>query len=522
MHIFFKDSGKEAELVEGRTILSYAQELGILMDASCGGEGKCGQCLVEVESVPGMLSEKNELERKFTRDDGLRLACQATVLRTDADIYVRVPRRSYCVLEIGQLWDIPVVPFIRHEGDRVFYESEEVGEYTGELYGIALDIGTTTLVMYLVDLETGTVLSGISRENPQIRYGNNVISRIEFARRGQPILEREIRIAVNEMISDLTDPRKVYEIVVAGNPVMRDLFFGYSVQSLGTSPYEPLSVNAVRKTAQELGLRANPKVPVYGLPLIGSFIGADALAVVLATELYKRKRINMAIDIGTNTEIVLGNRDRLIATSCAAGPAFEGYSVKCGIGGVTGAIKDVKLEAGKVRYKTIHQARPIGICGSGLIDALAELLNNRIIDGRGKFYGDKKEFEIVNGITLSEADIDQLNLAKTAVAVGIKVLAERYGVELEAINRIFLAGAFGYFSNVENAMCIGLLPSIKLEKVEKVGNASIEGARQALISRIKREEAEAIAKRIEHIKLEEEEEDFHEKFIGELYFKNYL
>ena len=235
MNIFFRDSGKEAELVEGRSILSYAQELGILMDASCGGEGTCGQCLVEVESAPGMLSERTELERKFIRDDGLRLACQATVMKTDAHIYVRVPRRSYCVLEIGQLWDIPIVPFLRHEGDQVFYESEEVGEYTRELYGIALDIGTTTLVMYLVDLETGAVLSVISRENPQIRYGNNVISRIEFARRGQQILEREIRIAVNEMISDLTDPQKVYEIVVAGNPVMRDLFFGYSVQSLGTS-----------------------------------------------------------------------------------------------------------------------------------------------------------------------------------------------------------------------------------------------------------------------------------------------
>jgi uncharacterized 2Fe-2S/4Fe-4S cluster protein (DUF4445 family) len=521
MNIFFKDSGKEAELVGGRTILSYAQELGIVMDASCGGEGKCGQCLVEVESAPGMLSDKTELEHEFIRNDELRLACQAKVVKTDAHIYVRVPRGSYCVLEIGQLWDIPLAPFVHREGERVFYESEDVGEYTKELYGIALDIGTTTLVMYLVDLETGAVLSVISRENPQIRYGNNVISRIEFARGGQKILERDIRIAVNEMISELTDPRKVYNIVVAGNPVMRDLFFGYSVESLGTSPYEPLSVTAVQKTTEELGLMANPKAPVYGLPLIGSFIGADALAVVLGTEMYKSKSINMAIDIGTNTEIVLGNRDKLIATSCAAGPAFEGCSVKYGIGGVTGAIKDVKLEDGKVRYKTIHQARPIGICGSGLIDALAELLNNRIIDGRGKFYGDKKAFEIVNGITLSEADIDQLNLAKTAVAVGIKVLAERYGIEFEAINRVFLAGAFGYFINVENAMCIGLLPTIKLAKVEKVGNASIEGARQALISKTKRNEAEAIAKRIKHIKLEEEE-NFHEKYIGELYFRNYL
>ncbi len=525
MNIIFTEYGKEAELTEGRTILSYLQELGIDINASCGGDGKCGQCLVEVECAPGALSNKTEAENKFVHEDTHRLACMARVLKTDEHIYVRVPRRTYYVLESGEYKEIALEPFVHIEGERVFCESEDISEYTGEIYGIALDIGTTTLAVYLIDLESGKVSSTMSRENPQTKYGNNVISRIEFARKGQGILEQEIRTAVSELIASLTEPGKVCEMVVVGNPVMRDLFFGYSVESLGKSPYEPLSVESVSKTAKELGLKANPEARVYGLPLIGSFVGADALAVVLATEMYKSEsdKICMAIDVGTNTEIVLGNKDRLVATSAAAGPAFEGAGIACGIGGVSEAIKEVKIEnSGKVKYKTIDDAAvPAGVCGSGLIDALAELLDKKLIDGRGKFYGDEKELKIAEGITLSERDIDQLNLAKTAVAVGIKVLLRRYGVELEDIDRIFLAGGFVNFTNTEHAIRIGLLPDIERGKVKKVGNAALEGARQALISKTKREEAEAVAKRIEHVKLEEED-NFMELFVSELYFQKYL
>jgi len=521
MKIFFKESGLSADLVAGKTILEYARELGVEINAPCNGEGKCNQCLVEVDSAPGALSPMTEVERKVIEGEVHRLACQARVLRTTEPICVRVPRRSYCILESGRLWEIPIAPMVHREGDRVLYGADDISAYAGELYGIALDIGTTTLAMYLVDLETGHVLSVISQENPQTRYASNVISRIEFARTGRRKLVRELIIVLNEMITALTAPEKVYELVVVGNSVMRDLFFGFSVEPLGRSPYEPVSTKAVYKAAHELGLTAHPKAAVYGLPLIGSFIGADTLAMVLATNMYRSRKLALAIDIGTNTEIVLGNQDRLIATSCAAGPAFEGCSVKYGIGGISGAIKEVRLVKGKARYKTILNAPPIGICGSGLIDILAELLEHRLIDGRGKFYGTEKEFKIDRGITLSEADIDQLNLAKSAVAVGIKILLDRYGVALGDIDLIYLAGAFGNYTNLRNAMRIGLLPPIKRSKIEKVGNAAIEGARQALVSVRKREDGEALAARIEHIKLEEER-DFIEKFVGELYFQQYL
>lgn len=519
--LIVREPRKKAKLVRGRTILSYLQELSIDINASCGGKGECGQCLVEVESSAGALAEKNELEQKFSKNEQQRLACQASILKTDKPIYVSVPRRSLSIVESGTYWEIPVRPFVQRVGERVFYESQDLDAYRGAINGIALDIGTTTLAMYLVDLETGEVRSVCARENPQTRYGNNVIARIAFATEGQRILEEEIRTAVNGMIATLGAPEVIYEIVVVGNPVMRDLFFGYSVESLGRTPFEPLNREPVHKMAAELGLMANPQARVYGLPLVGGFVGADAVAVVLATKICARDEICMAIDIGTNTEIVLGNRDKLLATSCAAGPAFEGSSITHGICGVSGAIKEVHIEEGRSLYKTIDDADPVGICGSGLIDTLAELLENRIINGRGKFVGKNKTFAITRGIGLSEEDIDQLNLAKTAVAAGIKILAERYGITLNEIARIFLAGTFGYYINVENAIRIGLLPPIGPEKVEKVGNAAVEGARQALVSKLKRADAERIAKRIEHIKLEEDP-DFIDQFVEELYFQKYL
>ncbi len=521
MEIIFEGYGKKAKLVEGRTILSYLQEFGIDIDASCGGKGVCGNCQVMIERGSGVLSRKTERENKLVPDEDYRLACQAIISGTGSPLYVHVPEREYDIMVSGEVMETPLEPLVRRKNDRVFYRSKDIGEYTGKIYGIALDIGTTTLAMHLIDLETGQECSVISRENPQIKYGNNVISRIEFAKTGQGKLEEEIRNATSEMIGNVTDPDKIYEIVVVGNPVMRDLFFGYSVESLGKSPFESLSKEAVNKTAKELGLKPYREARVYGLPLIGGFVGADALAVVLGTEMYKSGEINLAIDFGTNTEIILGNKDRLIATSCAAGPAFEGAKITCGMGGISGAIKEVRIDNGSVMYETIGDAAPIGVCGSGLIDTLSELLDKKIIDGRGKFYGAEKEFTIARGISLSEMDIDQLNLAKSAISVGTKVLMEKYGIELEDVDSVLLAGGFGNFTNTENAINIGLLPEIEPYKVKKVGNAALEGARQALISETKRVEAETIANSIKHVKLEEDE-DFMGKFVNEFYFQKYL
>lgn len=528
--IFFRNYGKEAKLTKGKTILSYCQELGIDISSLCGGIGACGQCVVKVEGEG--LNEPGDIEKKFIKETGYRLACQARVEKEDANIYVEVPKRRYKVLERGKVVPVPLEPVIgvvggEGETRRVRWEwngiVREIGDYEGEMLGLALDIGTTTLAMYCVDLEKGLIVGTTAMKNPQEVYGSDVIARITRAReKKQHKLETVVRSGVNEMIEGLkVDPQHVYEMVVVGNSTMRDLFLGHPVDSLGVAPFEPFTKDPVNRSGGELGIKMNPKGNVYALPLIGGFVGADTSAAILATGMHKRREVSMMIDIGTNTEIVIGNKDRMIATSCASGPAFEGSGIKCGSGAVEGAIHKVEIdESMRVRYETIGDLPPVGICGSGLIDILAQMLDRGIIDKTGKFKKGGREFVVVAGerpIKIDGEDIDKLKLAKAAVCVGNKVLLEKYGTSLGEVKKIYLAGAFGNYINVENSYRIGLLPEVSLSRVERVGNAALEGARQVLVSRKKRKEVEEMVSRIEHLNLESES-NFLYRLMGELVF----
>jgi uncharacterized 2Fe-2S/4Fe-4S cluster protein (DUF4445 family) len=314
----------------------------------------------------------------------------------------------------------------------------------------------------------------------------------------------------------------LYEMVMVGNSTMRDLFLGHPVASLGVFPFRPVSLKAENGRPGELGLRMNPEGNVYALPLIGGFVGADTVAGVLATNLHRSEGIGMLVDIGTNTEIVVGNRERMIATSCASGPAFEGSGIKCGVGAVSGAISRVEIDgSGRVSYETIDDLPPVGLCGSALIDVLAEMLERGILDEGGKFRGGRKELVIARGereIRIDGEDVDRLKLAKAAISTGIKVLLERYGIGVEEVERVYLAGAFGTYIRVENAHRIGLLPGVPLSRVEKVGNAALEGARQALVSVRRREEGEEVAGRIEYLNLESESELLY-RLVNELSFR---
>jgi len=519
---------RKADLVVGRTLLEHIQELGVNINASCGGVGECKQCLVEVHPMD-CLTPLTDAEREFIKKEGIRLACQAKVVRDDEDIFIRIPERRFTIWATGRRREVeldPCVKVIPLYGNRVHWQTRDLGVYEGELFGIALDIGTTTLSMYCIDLETGKDVLVLSRENPQIKYGNDVISRITYAKKnGQRILEREIRRGVDELIRDLPlDPNHIYEMTVVGNPTMRDLFFGLPVETLGEAPYEPASKAPIYKTAGELGLSINPRGVVYGLPLISGFVGADSVGMILSTDLYKGSVTRMAIDIGTNTEIVIGNEEGMTATSCASGPAFEGAGIRWGIGGVGGAIKNVSIDEDlHVSYETINDLPPVGICGSGLIDVLAQMLDRGVIDWRGRFVDGRREFIIVERdtpITISEDDIDKLKLAKAAISLGIKTLAEKYGVDLDDVNKMYLAGGFGNFINVENAKKIGMLPNLKSDRIERVGNAAIEGARDALLSRKRRAAAEGFAKKVEHLSLERIP-NFSYKYMRELPFLNY-
>ncbi|MBS7650298.1 MAG: ASKHA domain-containing protein [Candidatus Bathyarchaeia archaeon] len=527
--IVIKPHDRKAILNVGRTILSYLQELDVDIDASCGGRGVCGKCLVK--ALPDeSLAPPTEAERRLAKP-GFRLACQARILRDDQNLQVEVPTYAiYKILGRGVVKPVPLNPPVLRrftpEGEKVYWRNVMVDEYRGEIYGLALDVGTTTLAMYWVNLETGVVEHISSMLNPQIRYGDNVIDRINYARMGRQMdLENAVRGGVNQMILQRPiNPDHIYEVAVVGNTVMRDLFIGHPVSQMGEAPFEPLSTSPVNKSAGELGLKVNRAANVYALPLIGHFVGADALAVILATEMHLSREVVMAIDIGTNTEIAVGCEDGIMVTSCASGPAFEGSGVKCGIGAVEGAIQSVEIaEDLKVKYETIGGAPPIGICGSGLIDLLAQMLDRGVIDWRGRFTSGRGRLIIVgdNGrIFIDGEDIDNLKLAKSAINVGAKALMKHYGVKVKDISRLYLAGAFGNYINPMNAVKIGMLPNIPLKKIVKVGNAAIEGAREVLVSQEKRNEAEKIPSKTRHLRLEVEE-DFHDMFIQGLSFSRY-
>jgi len=494
-HLYVQGYARKKELVIGKTLLEHLRDLGVDINASCGGLGECKQCLVQVNKT-NLLSPLTDTEREFIRQPEYRLSCQARVLGDDEDLFVIVPERSFTILPTGKRKDIELDPYVTRlpsQGNTVYWRNKEIGIYEGALLGLALDIGTTTLSMYCTDLETGKDVIVVSRENPQMKYGNDVISRITYARdHGQEPLEKEIRKAVNGMIQQ---------------------------------PYTPYMKTGVHKRAQEIGLIINPKAVVYGMPLISGFVGADCIGVVLATNLHRESGLNIAIDIGTNTEIVIGNKERMIATSCASGPAFEGVGIKWGVAGVGGAIKNVSIDEDlEVHYETIGDLPPIGICGSGLIDVLANMLDRDIIDWRGRFTEERSSFVIVdrdNPITISEEDIDKLKLAKAAISLGVKTLVKLFNSTLEGVDTIYLAGGFGNFISVENSKKIGLLPDIELSKIERVGNAALEGAREALLSKSRRREVYQIEEKTEHKSLESIP-DFSYEYMKELSFEKYM
>ena len=526
--------GRRRQLEAGRTILSHLQQAGAPVTAHCGGRGECRACAIRVEGED-LLSPRTETEASVLGDPGMRLACQATVVRADGTLTVELPRYPrYSIVERGLRPPVIHSPLVELSGGAgppsVTWEGRALGPYEGEIYGVALDVGTTTLAMRWLDLGDGESPDRYSASvlNPQIRFGDNVIDRIRYAAKvpgGARHLRNAVIGAVNNLLScGAVRPDHIYEMTVAGNSVMRDLLLGRPVEGLGVYPFEPVSTGAVNAGAAGLGIAINPGANIYALPLIGHFVGADTLAMILATEMHTREEMTMAIDIGTNTEIALGNRAGILVTSCASGPAFEGSGTGCGTGSVEGAIQRLRIgPAGTVSWETIGNGPPTGICGSGLIDTLAELLEHGIIDWTGKFTGGRERFTIAEGgraVYLDGGDLDNLKLAKAAVAAGARVLLERAGIRAGSLARLFLAGAFGTYIDATNARRIGMLPDVSLERVVKVGNASIEGAALALLSRESRRQAEVLAGKITHVSLELDPA-FQDRFVEELCFPEY-
>jgi uncharacterized 2Fe-2S/4Fe-4S cluster protein (DUF4445 family) len=502
----------------GPTLFDCAEAVGIRVPTSCIKKGKCRECLVEIEAGAELLSppapQESHLRGTF------RLACRTSVAAAEGLIRCHTLRRGSFQIET-EARGLPglagaLEPAVTRDGDRVLLDGRPIAGEPGPLHGLAVDLGTTTVALRLYDLETGALLGTQSFENPQRFGGSDIMARIRYdGEQTDRLLQRTLLGYLRRAIEAFpVPPTTIYEMVVAGNPTMRDLFFGLDVQPIGQLPYQSITEAAYRrgevtttslaKTGRELRLPIAREARVYGLPLIASHVGADAAAVLLAIGLLDRDEIAMVMDIGTNTEVIVGNRHRRMAASCPAGPAFEGGGVTCGMPALDGAIERIALGAdGAVATQVIAGGEAAGICGSGLVDLLSELKRTGRMNSQGRLE-DEEPFVVdpTRGIALGEADINELAQAKGATAAGTRILLDQYGIELDRVERFYLAGGFSAHLDVEAARRIGLIPDLPAERFVKVGNAALEGASIALRSTERRAALEDVVKRVEHVRLE--------------------
>ncbi len=522
------------ELVPGKTLFNYADDLSVRVPTSCGRTGECHECIVEVRRGSDALSNLTEAE-SFLRGD-YRLACLAAVVDPDADIEFAVLRRQPRILTRTVRRRVDLAPLIRRDADAVWYGDDRLEDYRGAIYGVAVDVGTTTVVMNLVDLETGEIAHTASFENPQRFGGSDVMHRISYdggPYRGElrSVMLSAINFEIGVMCKSVgTHRRRIYEAVFVGNATMRDLLFGLNVQPIGEKPYKSAveleyergerDTTSISTNAKDLGLRVFPGAPVYAGPLIGSHIGSDVAADMLAIGMDEMDDVVMLVDVGTNTEVVVGNRHRLMAASCPAGPAFEGGQVTYAMPGYDGAVEAVRIDNDAVVLDTIGGGEPEGICGSGLVDLLAELRRTDRMTEMGVFPDGSREFTFApeQGMTLSRADISALAQAKSANYCGQAIVLRNYGVGLDQVHRLYLAGGFANYVNENSAMDIGFIASVPQERVAKVGNASLEGATIMLVSGKMRDEIEALARCVEHVELETTP-DFFDMFVEGCQFK---
>lgn len=507
----------------GSSLFDYAETLGIRVPTSCVKQGKCRECLVEVVEGMDLLSprvwQENHLKENF------RLSCRTRIIGESGLVRCHTMRRGEMKIE-RHAFHLPIEnqnlaidPYVTRDGDRVLLDGVEIDRTTGPIYGLALDLGTTTIVLRLINLETGEIVADTSFENPQRFGGAEVMSRIQYdtEHRGK-ILQRTLAGYLTHAIEDFhVDLNSIYEMVVVGNSTMRDLFFRLNVYSIGQNPYQSLTelelkegkrtTTSLVQNARRLLLPLHPKARVYGLPIISGHVGADAAACMLATNLAHETRLVAIMDIGTNTELIIGNKAKILAASCPAGPAFEGGKISCGMPGLPGAIEKVELDSeGTPKNSIIGDIAPEGICGSGLVDVLSELLRTNQINSLGRFQRGEQQFVLGSGadgnIVITESDINELAQAKGANVAGLHVVFNSYGTRFEDLDVFYLAGGFGRHLNVESSKRIGLIPNIDSSKIVQVGNAAIEGACIALLSRTKRLELEELVKRVVHCRLE--------------------
>ena len=581
--IDFEPLGKRGKCRDSESILDCARRLSIEISSVCGGRSTCGTCRIQVTG--GKLSEPTEREQDVFSsqeiNDGWRLACQATPA---SDCRVVIPPESMSSSQRIQLEGLevsvspqpavkayhvqltpPTLSDQQADGDRLLaalnkkyklsckeidiavlrilsreirarkwefeasvrgHEVIALGKYPGSHLGLAVDIGTTTIAGYLVDLDSGQPLATQGVMNPQIGYGEDIISRINYSVKSSRHARRIRKLVVdklNELASDLcseasADVSKIVDAVVVGNTAMHHLFLALPVKQLALTPFIPAAEAALDFKARDLGMKIAPGAYVHFLPVIAGFIGADHVAALLAADSTPADGPAIVIDIGTNTEVSLVNGNNITATSCASGPAFEGGHIRHGMRAGRGAIEKLRITGNEVSYQTIDNAPPTGICGSGVLDAMAQLYLAGAIDEGGRFKSDHPlvnagssngEFVIAGrdeqggdqAVAITQKDIRELQLAKAAIRTGIQLLLEDSGIAEEQVKRVVIAGAFGSYIDISSAVAVGLLPSLPLANFRQVGNAAGMGAKLALISTAERDRAINLASRVRYLEL---------------------
>jgi uncharacterized 2Fe-2S/4Fe-4S cluster protein (DUF4445 family) len=572
--------GRRIYTRKGANLYQAARDDGAGLASLCGGKGTCGKCRVRI--VSGEVSPLDEREAKTLSAEeigrGYRLACLTEVC---GDIKIEIPTESLmvaqrvqlsgeghgvavapamralpvnlsrpsradnrsdqsrladCLAESHGLRDICVDLYAQRRLSETLRENDwrakigvlgnevvTAGRVEDRLLGLAVDLGTTSIAAYLADLETGETLAAKGAVNPQIAYGEDVVSRVSFAIDGGGETLRQAAVdGLNRLVGELCSepgltPDAVVDVVLVGNTVMHHLFLGLPVRQLILAPYVPAVSGPLYTKCRDAGLAVSPGAYIYTMPNIAGFVGGDHVAMLLAAGLYNAGATTIGLDIGTNTEITLSAGGRLGSCSCASGPAFEGAHIKHGMRAAAGAIEKVRIDGASVEVETIDGQRPVGLCGSGVLDAVAQLLGRGIIDSGGKLRSHPgvrhtetgKEFVLVRGdksgtgkdITLTGQDISEVQLAKGAIASGINILLEKANVAWREIAQVIIAGAFGTYIDVASAIRIGMLPPLPLERFSQVGNAAGAGARLALISRAHRELAVEIAQSVNHVDL---------------------
>ncbi len=527
-------NGRTTPAAAGSTLFECAEALGIRVPTSCLTNGKCKECVVEIAEGMAILSPPTAAESHLKAP--FRLSCQAELVSESGTIRCHTMRRGQMRIERhglqvpaarSPLTPDPAVTRGRDGIRGILIDGVEIAQSSSPIHGLAMDLGTTTIVLRLFNLESGEQIADASFENPQRFGGSDVMSRIRYdTEHPGKLLRRTVAGYVTHAIEEFpVDPATIYEMVVVGNSTMRDLFFRQNVYSIGQTPYRSIteiemadgkrSSTSLVETGRRCLLPIHPRARVYGLPIISGHVGADAAACLLAVDIAHEDRLVAIMDIGTNTELIVGNRHRILAASCPAGPAFEGGAISCGMPALDGAVEDVRLDdEGRFTLGVIGDSTPQGICGSGLIDVLSELRRTGRMNEMGRFEdgADRVVLDAGHDIYLLESDVNELAQAKGANVAGLRTVFSHYGLDLEDIDVFYLAGGFGRHLNVDAARRIGLIPNLPDDRIVRLGNAAIEGASIALLSRAKRFELETTVTRVEHCRLETHP-DFFDFFV---------